>query len=617
MKSSSKQQYQAFKKDRAAGTTDEAAQSRKPGGHGQYLKKYYRWLKPFHATLFGIFLLASVSAGLIMILPLASRHVVDEIILKSRDLAALSAFGFAMVGIILVQQIVDVTRHWWLAVANNRVIHQLRQRLFDHFLHLPLDDLNDLKTGGIVSRLSGDCDQVMRLLQMALVTPAVAALRVVMTVAVLFFLSWHMAVAAILFLPPIVAINLVWVRKIRPIYRSMRKDRARIDSRVVETFGGIRTVRAFGREKSESLGYALGHHTVIRKRLLARALELVVISGWGLVIPLVSVVIIWYGGYLHITSGLSIGSIMAFQMFVIMLLQPVSQIVNAYGQTQQGLAALERIFDILEKTPDMPDPPDAVDAPERVEDIVFDNVSFSYRPDLPVLKEVSLTVAAGTTIALVGPSGAGKTTITNLVARFYDPTEGAIRLNGLDLKTIRLKSYRSLLGLVQQDVFLFDGTITENIAFGRPGVGQDAIVDAAHRANAHDFIIAFPDAYDTLIGERGVKLSGGQAQRISIARALLADPQILILDEATSNLDSESESLIQDALEELITHRTTFIIAHRLSTITHADLIAVFLDGEVVETGTHESLMAREGLYREMVARQMDQVGMGGMNPAG
>jgi ATP-binding cassette subfamily B protein/subfamily B ATP-binding cassette protein MsbA len=265
---------------------------------------------------------------------------------------------------------------------------------------------------------------------------------------------------------------------------------------------------------------------------------------------------------------------------------------------------MERIFATLEMPPDKPDAPDAVDAPRVVQDFLFENVTFEYRPELPVIQEFDLAVQGGQTIALVGPSGAGKTTLTDLVARFHDPTSGAIRLNGIDLRKLKLRSFRKLLAVVQQDVFLFDGTIGENIAYGRRGVTQDQIEEASQRANAHEFIVRLPDGYNTIIGERGFKLSGGQRQRLSIARAILADPQILILDEATSNLDTESEQLIQASLADLLKGRTTFVIAHRLSTITHADRIVAMMDGRIVETGTHDQLMRNGGLYAEMVRRQ-------------
>jgi ATP-binding cassette, subfamily B, bacterial len=292
------------------------------------------------------------------------------------------------------------------------------------------------------------------------------------------------------------------------------------------------------------------------------------------------------------------------EIYVVMLLQPVWQIVNSVSQLQKSLAAMERVFEVLEMPLDKPDAADAVEAPPMVRDIRFDRVNFEYRPGVPVIQDVSLTVPGGYTVALVGPSGAGKTTLTDLIARFHDPTSGAILLNGIDLRHLKLASYRRMLAVVQQDTFLFDGTVRENIAYGRRGASDDRIIDAATRANAHGFIANLPEGYDTLIGERGFKLSGGQKQRLSIARAILADPQILILDEATSNLDTESEQLIQASLSDLFKGRTTFVIAHRLSTVTHADLIVVLDQGRVVEIGKHDDLLERRGLYYEMIERQ-------------
>ena len=273
---------------------------------------------------------------------------------------------------------------------------------------------------------------------------------------------------------------------------------------------------------------------------------------------------------------------------------------------------MERVFEVLSMQSDKPDAPDAIDAPPTVREIEFENVGFEYRADVPVIRDFNLTVPGGATVALVGPSGAGKTTITDLVARFYDPTTGVIRLNGIDLRKITLHSYRQMLAVVQQETFLFDGTVSENISYGLRGATEEQILDAARRANAHEFIERLPEGYDTLIGERGFKLSGGQRQRLSIARAILANPQILILDEATSNLDTESEQLIQPSLAELFEGRTTFVIAHRLSTITHADLIVVIDNGRIVETGRHDQLMANRGLYFEMVERQRKSMGVDG-----
>jgi ATP-binding cassette subfamily B protein/subfamily B ATP-binding cassette protein MsbA len=297
---------------------------------------------------------------------------------------------------------------------------------------------------------------------------------------------------------------------------------------------------------------------------------------------------------------------MAFQWYTWLLMGPVWNIVNGFSELQRSLAAMERVFEVLATPDDKPDRPDARVAPRVVRDLRFEHVEFEYREGRPVVREFNVSVPGGSVIALVGRSGAGKTTVTDLVARFHDPTRGRILLNGTDIRDFKLRSYRDLLAIVQQDVFLFDGSVRDNIAYGRHGATVADVEDAARRANAHEFIERLPDGYDTLIGERGVKLSGGQQQRLAIARALVASPQILILDEATSNLDTESEQLIQASMAELLAGRTTFVIAHRLSTIRRADLILLLEDGSVIERGTHEELMQAGGVYRDMVRRQME-----------
>ncbi len=610
---SSKTRYAAFRRDGVDPARSEALASERPQRDPRirkhYIRQYRKWLWPFRLRLAIVFSLALLSAVLNLILPAATKYIIDDILPNaSFDIAyKLGQLGMVCGGLLALLVFttgIDTWRSYLMSVLNAKVIFRLRQRLFDRFLRLPLAELSNLKSGGIVSRLSQDTDKVTGLVQMAVITPGVATIRVVLTVAVLVVLSWQMALVAGLMIPPIVLVNLMWIKKVRPIYRTMAEERERIDARVTETFGGIRVVRAFRRERREERDYAVSHHTIIRKNLLAEKLQLVVSGGWGLLIPATTLAIVGVGGWLVVTGKGTVGDIVAFQMYAIMLLHPVSMIVNSFSSTQQALAALERVFDILERAEEKPDVSDAAECPDPIREIRFDGVNFEYRAGLPVLRDVSLTVPAGSVVALVGPSGGGKTTLTDLVARFHDPTSGAVRINGVDYRRIKLASYRQRLAVVPQETFLFDGTVRENIAYGRRHSTDDAVLDAARRANATEFIERLPEGFDTLIGERGVKLSGGQRQRISIARAILADPDILILDEATSNLDTESEQLIQASLADLLASRTTFVIAHRLSTITHADMIVVLDQGRIVQVGDHAELMSAEGLYREMVERQ-------------
>src|SRR2546429_7422732 len=355
----------------------------------------------------------------------------------------------------------------------------------------------------------------------------------------------------------------------------------------------------------------LGRHTVLRKELFAHRRELLLWTSWGLLEAGISVVIVWFGGYLNIVGRATVGDIMAFQWYMFLLLNPVWNIVNSFSELQRSLAAMERVFEVLAMEADKPDRPGAVAAPPIVQELRFETVDFQYREGQPVVRDFNVVVPGGSVVALVGRSGAGKTTVTDLVACFHDPTRGRILLNGSDIRDFRLRTFRDLLAIVQQDVFLFDGSVRDNIAYGRHDATDAGVEDAARRANAHEFIVKLPKQYETFIGERGVKLSGGQQQRLAIARAILASPQILILDEATSNLDTESEQLIQASMATLLAGRTTFVIAHRLSTIHRADMILLMDDGRVTERGTHEELMTARGAYHGMVLRQMESDGRG------
>jgi ATP-binding cassette subfamily B protein len=587
----------------------------------EYLREYLRWLWPHRYGVGVLFLLALIAGGLQMIEPLFMRFIIDRVLLNSgltstERLARLNGAGLVFLVVIVVSSLIVVLRDYWQRLLNVRVMLTLRRSLFDRLLHLPMPKLWDMKTGGILSRLTGDVDTTTGLLQMAVVSPSISLVRLLIAVVVLTTLNWQLALMALAVIPGVVCISFVSARRIRPIYRSVRKDVELIDGRVGETFSGIRVVRAFGREMRELAGYLRGRHTVLRKEMFAHRRERLLWTSWGLLVGVVNVVIVWYGGYLNLRGRATIGDIMAFQWYTFLLLTPVWNIVNSFSELQRSLAAMERVFEVLEMEDDKPDKPDARDAPRVVHEIQFEDVAFEYREGRPVVRDFNVTVPGGSVVALVGRSGAGKTTVTDLVARFHDVTQGRILLNGADIRDFKLRTYRDLLAIVQQDVFLFDGSVRDNIAYGRHDATDVEIEDAAQRANAHEFIVKLPDQYETFVGERGVKLSGGQQQRLAIARAILARPQILILDEATSNLDTESEQLIQASMATLLAGRTTFVIAHRLSTIRRAHLILLMEEGRVIERGTHEELMRAGGAYYGMVLRQMESHGeeAGGRN---
>ena len=617
--------YRDFRRDYKVGTLDkheetegkttetpDLAPAEKKAKRRTHLRAYLQRLRPFRPTVAFVFFLALVTAALQMVEPLFMRFIIDDVLLNTAldagtRLTRLNLGGAGFLLLIILSSVISVFKDYRQRVLNAKVMISLRRALFDRMLHLPLPTLWEMKTGGILSRLSGDVETTTGLMQLAFVSPAVSIIRLLVAVGILLVLNWQLAVTAIAIIPGAMVMSGIFSRRVRPIYRVVRKDVEEIDGRAGETFSGIRVVRAFGRETRELLMYLLGRHTVMRKELFAQRRELFLWTSWGLLVSGVNVVIIWFGGYLYLQGAASIGDIMAFQWLSFLLLNPVWNLVNSFSELQRSLAAMERVFDVLAMENDKPDQPDARVAPSVVTEIRFEDVEFEYRPGQPVVREFNITVPGGSVVALVGRSGAGKTTVTDLVARFHDPTRGRILVNGTDIRDFKLRSYRDLLAIVQQDVFLFDGSVRDNIAYGRHNATDAEVRDAAERANASEFIIKLPGTYDTFVGERGIKLSGGQQQRLAIARAILKSPQILILDEATSNLDTESEQLIQAAMATLLAGRTTFIIAHRLSTIRRADLILLMEDGRIVERGTHESLMAADQEYAAMVRRQMQQ----------
>ncbi|MDZ4852416.1 MAG: ABC transporter ATP-binding protein [Pirellulaceae bacterium] len=574
-------------------------------------------------VLFGLATL-TISTLLSLVPPLATKVAIDSVLtvpplplspLLTKcfgDLTGMRLLG-AVAGIaILIAMFQTVIRLWgrWVSTqAVNQAAVMIRRRVFKHILHLPLHRIYTLKSGGATSMLREDAGGVADLIFSMLYNPSQAIVQLSGSLVILVFVDWRLLAAGVLLLPIVYFSHRWYIYSIRPLFRDVRQQRQGVDSTTTESFGGIRVVRTFARQQTETNRFVQGNHLLVRQQLMVwwrtRIIELI----WEVLIPLSSTVLLLYGGWQILQGELTLGELMMFLVYLTMLLGPLATLTGSAVQFQNNLAGLDRILDVLESPTELPDRSDArrLSQSEVQGAMKLENVSFKYPgSDVWVLKNISMTIEPNQTIALVGRSGAGKTTLCNLIARFYDPDEGRILLDGQDLRELELHSYRRLLGVVEQDVFLFDGSIAENIAFGRRGASRNDIQEAAAVAAASEFIEKLPHSFDSLIGERGVKLSGGQRQRLAIARAILADPKILILDEATSNLDSESERLIQKSLERLRQNRTSFVIAHRLSTVATADQIWVLDEGTIIQSGTHQSLLAEEGLYQRMVRLQTD-----------
>lgn len=503
---------------------------------------------------------------------------------------------------------IDVVGRWQLFRVSKRLAVDFRRKVFRHAVQLPLWRVHALKSGGVASVLRNDAGTPAELLIHLLYYPWRSCVQLLCTFVILAFVDWFLLVCALGLLPVVYMTHRTWIRRIRPVYRGVRDSREAVDAHAAEVFGGMRVVRAFGNERHEARRFVVGMHVMTRQEIFSWWWSRMIEIGWRVVVPLASLLILLYGGTEVIRGALSLGDLVLFVTYTGMLLGPLENLVGSASSIQSALAGFERIEELLDE-PDENRALHASAAGLQVHRgaIELDEIAFVYpNSETPVLQNVTLRIDAGQTVALVGPSGAGKTTLSNLIARFYAPTAGSLRIDGVEASALDLSAYRAALGIVEQEVFLFDGSIRDNIAYAKPTASDDEVREAAQRAYAHRFIVGFPAGYDTEIGERGVRLSGGQKQRLALARAILRDPKILILDEATSNLDAESEAVIQKSLVELMHGRTSIVIAHRLSTIRHADRIVVLDEGRVVETGTHEELLARGGRYAEFLRTQLE-----------
>ena len=559
------------------------------------------WAHRRRLTIGLALMLVSRLAGLV--LPASSKYLIDDVLNGGRS-DLLMPIALAAGAATLVQAVTSFGLGQILGVAAQRAITDMRKRVQAHVMHLPVRYFDSTQTGVLISRIMSDAEGIRNLVGTGLVQLVGGFVTAALGIGVLFWLNWHLTVITILVLLAFGGGMAYAFRTLRPLFRERGKINAEVSGRLTEALGGIRVVKSYTAEKREEIVFTKGAHRLFRNIAKSMTGVSATTAGSTVIVGIIGVLMIWLGGRSILAGEMTLGDLIMYIFFIGLVAAPLVSIASIGTQITEAFAGLDRIREILDMPTEVEE--DATRAPvERLKgDMAFEDVWFEYNEGQPVLRGVSFQAPAGTTTALVGSSGSGKSTLIGIVMAFNRPTKGRVLVDGKDLADLRLMDYREQLASVLQENFLFDGTIAANVGYANPGASLEEIKEACRTAHCDEFIGQFPQGYETIVGERGIKLSGGQRQRVSIARAILASPRILILDEATSSLDSESEQMIQDGLRRLRSGRTSFVIAHRLSTIRSADQILVLEAGQIVERGTHAELLALGGRYRQLHDKQ-------------
>lgn len=538
-----------------------------------------------------------------MVLPFSTKYVIDDV-LGGRQTQLLMPIALVALATTLIQAATSFGLSQVVSITAQRAITNMRIEVEHHVLRLPVSYFDSAKTGQLISRIMSDAEGIRNLVGTGIVQLVGGLFSALVALGVLIYLNWWLTLFTVVMLAAFGSMMAIAFQKLRPIFKERSVINAEVTGRLGESLGGVRIVKVYTAEDREDATFTSGAERLFQNVKRTITGTSAVGSGAHMIVGMIGVLIMILGGRAYLTGQMTMGELITYVLFIGMVAAPLVGIASIGTQITEAFAGLDRIRDLRDV--EREDATDAGRSPVRdvKGDVEFEDVSFEYVADVPVLRNVSFRAPAGSTTALVGSSGAGKSTVIGLVMAFHRPKSGRVLIDGIDLTTLRLRDYRANLGAVMQDNFLFDGSIRENIAYGNPAVTEESIRQAARIAHVDEFVAKWEQTYDTIVGERGVKLSGGQRQRVAIARAILADPRILILDEATSSLDSESEAMIRDGLRSLRTGRTTFVIAHRLSTIVSADQILVMEEGRIVERGTHNHLMALGGRYRELYDRQ-------------